>query len=142
MKKSMFFAALMAVLCVFSSCEHDVDTIIGKWQATSMHMQLIMNDQVVQTVEQNLPNDEAMFWQFDDESTGKMIEAYDGEEWVEAFTYTLNDNALKINVNGMTMDLQVVSLTKTELELAMKTEAEEGANTYYRATYKFTRVTE
>ena len=144
MKKSFFFAALVAIMCAFSSCVKE-PTIIGKWQMNTQKMQLIMNGQVVQTVEESIPSEDPMYWQFVDESTGKMIQSFDGDVLTEEFTYTLTNNVLTITPresSDFSVTCQVVNLTETELELAMKTEAEEGANTYYRATYNFTRVTE
>ena len=141
MKKSFFFAALVAIMCAFSSCVNE-PTIIGKWQLNTMKMQLIMNGQVMQTVEEPIPGEDPMYWQFVDESTGKMIESYDGEVWEEEFTYTLNENVLTIAPAGYpeeSMTCQVVNLTETELSL---TQIPEGEDTYYQITYNFTRVTE
>ena len=141
MKKSFFFAALVAIMCAFSSCVKE-PTIIGKWQLNTMKMQLIMNGQVMQTVEEPIPGEDPMYWQFVDESTCKMIESYDGEVWEEEFTYTLNENVLTIAPAGYSEELmtcQVVNLTETELSL---TQIPEGEDTYYQITYNFTRVTE
>jgi hypothetical protein len=141
MKKSMLFAALVAIMCAFSSCV-DEPTIIGKWQMNTMKMQLIMNGQVVQTVEELIPSEDPMYWQFVDETTGKIIECFDGEVWEEEFTYTLNENVLTIAPAGYSdesMTCQVVNLTETELSI---TSAPEGESEYYQTTYNFTRVTE
>ena len=141
MKKSFLFVALVAIMCAFSSCVKE-PTIIGKWQLNTMKMQLIMNGQVMQTVEEPIPGEDPMYWQFVDESTCKMIESYDGEVWEEEFTYTLNENVLTIAPAGYSEELmtcQVVNLTETELSL---TQIPEGEDTYYQITYNFTRVTE
>ena len=141
MKKSFFFAALVAIMCAFSSCVNE-PTIIGKWQLKTTKMQLIMNGQVVQTVEETAPNEDPMYWQFVDETTGKIIECFDGEVWEEEFTYTLNENVLTIAPAGYSdesMTCQVVNLTETELSI---TSAPEGETEYYQMTYNFTRVTE
>ena len=141
MKKSMLFAALVAIMCAFSSCVNE-PTIIGKWQMNTMKMQLIMNGQVVQTVEEPIPGEDPMYWQFVNETTGKIIECFDGEVWEEEFTYTLNENVLTIAPAGYSdesMTCQVVNLTETELSI---TSAPEGESEYYQRTYNFTRVTE
>ena len=140
MKKSMLFAALVAIMCAFSSCV-DEPTIIGKWQMNTMKMQLIMNGQVVQTVEETVPSEDPMYWQFVNETTGKIIECFDGEVWAEEFTYTLTNNVLTITPRGadFSMTCQVVNLTETELILTV---VPEGEDTYYQVTYNLTRVTE
>ena len=140
MKKSFFFAALVAVMCAFSSCVNE-PTIIGKWQMNTMKMQLIMNGQVVQTVEEPVPSEDPMYWQFVDESTGKMIQSVDGDVSTEEFTYTLNENVLTITPRNadFSMTCQVVNLTETELILTV---VPEGESEYYQVTYNFTRVTE
>ena len=141
MKKSMLFAALVAIMCAFSSCVNE-PTIIGKWQLNTMKRQLIMNGQVVQTVEEPIPGEDPMYWQFVNETTGKIIECFDGEVWEEEFTYTLNENVLTIAPAGYSdesMTCQVVNLTETELSI---TSAPEGESEYYQTTYNFTRVTE
>jgi hypothetical protein len=140
MKKSMFFAALVAIMCAFSSCV-DEPTIIGKWQMNTMKMQLIMNGQVVQTVEETVPSEEPIYWQFVNESTGKMIQSVDGDVSTEEFTYTLTNNVLTITPRGadFSMTCQVVNLTETELILTV---VPEGEDTYYQVTYNLTRVTE
>ena len=140
MKKSMFFAALVAIMCAFSSCVNE-PTIIGKWQMNTMKMQLIMNGQVVQTVEETIPNEDPMYWQFVDESTGKMIQSFDGDVLTEEFTYTLTNNVLTITPRDadFSMTCQVVNLTETELSLTI---VPEGVSEYYQTTYNFTRVTE
>jgi hypothetical protein len=141
MKKSMFIAAFVAIMCAFSSCVNE-PTIIGKWQMNTMKMQLIMNGQVVQTVEETVPSEEPIYWQFVNETTGKIIECFDGEVWEEEFTYTLNENVLTIAPAGYSdesMTCQVVNLTETELSI---TSAPEGESEYYQTTYNFTRVTE
>ena len=141
MKKSMLFAALVAIMCAFSSCVNE-PTIIGKWQLKTQKTQLIMNGQVVQTVEESIPSEDPIYWQFVDESTGKMIQSFDGEAWEEEFTYTLNENVLTIAPAGYSeesMTCQVVNLTETELSLTV---APEGEETSYHITYNFTRVTE
>ena len=137
----MFFAALVAIMCAFSSCVNE-PTIIGKWQLKTQKMQLIMNGQVVQTVEESIPSEDPMYWQFVDETTGKIIECFDGEVWEEEFTYTLNENVMTIAPAGYSdesMTCQVVNLTETELSI---TSAPEGESEYYQTTYNFTRVTE
>ena len=141
MKKSMFFAALVAIMCAFSSCVNE-PTIIGKWQLNTMKRQLIMNGQVVQTVEDPIPGEDPMYWQFVNETTGKIIECFDGEVWEEEFTYTLNENVMTIAPVGYpdeSMTCQVVNLTETELSLTI---VPEGVSEYYQTTYNFTRVTE
>ena len=137
----MFFAALLSIMCAFSSCVNE-PTIIGKWQLNTMKRQLIMNGQVVQTVEDPIPGEDPMYWQFVNETTGKIIECFDGEVWEEEFTYTLNENVLTIAPAGYSdesMTCQVVNLTETELSI---TSAPEGESEYYQTTYNFTRVTE
>ena len=141
MKKSMLFAALVAIMCAFSSCVNE-PTIIGKWQMNTMKYQLIKNGQVVQTVEESIPDENPMYWQFVDENTVKIIEYYDGDVWTDEFTYTLNDNVLTIAPAGYSdesMTCQVVNLTETELSI---TSAPEGESEYHQITYNFTRVTE
>jgi hypothetical protein len=141
MKKSMLFAALVAIMCAFSSCVNE-PTIIGKWQMNTMKYQLIKNGQVVQTVEESIPDENPMYWQFVDENTVKIIEYYDGDVWTDEFTYTLNDNVLTIAPAGSSdesITCQVVNLTETELSLTI---VPEGVSEYYQTTYNFTRVTE
>ena len=141
MKKSMLFAALVAIMCAFSSCVNE-PTIIGKWQMNTMKYQLIKNGQVVQTVEESIPSEDPMYWQFVDENTVKIIEYYDGDVWTDEFTYTLNDNVLTIAPAGSSdesITCQVVNLTETELSLTI---VPEGVSEYYQTTYNFTRVTE
>ena len=141
MKKSFFFAALVAIMCAFSSCVKE-PTIIGKWQMNTMKMQLIMNGQVVQTVEESIPSEDPMYWQFVDENTGKMIQSFDGDVLTEEFTYTLTNNVLTITPresSDFSVTCQVVNLTETELSL---TQIPEGESEYYQITYNFTRVTE
>ena len=140
MKKSMLFAALVAIMCAFSSCV-DEPTIIGKWQMNTMKMQLIMNGQVVQTVEEPVPSEEPAYWQFVDENTLKIIEYFDGHVLTEELTYTLTNNVLTITPRGadFSMTCQVVNLTETELILTV---VPEGEDTYYQVTYNLTRVTE
>ena len=141
MKKSMLFAALVAIMCAFSSCVNE-PTIIGKWQMNTMKYQLIKNGQVVQTVEEPIPSEDPMYWQFVDENTVKIIEYYDGDVWTDEFTYTLNDNVLTIAPAGSSdesITCQVVNLTETELSLTI---VPEGVSEYYQTTYNFTRVTE
>ena len=142
MKKSMLFAALVAIMCAFSSCV-DEPTIIGKWQMNTMKMQLIMNGQVVQTVEETVPSEDPMYWQFVDESTGKMIQSVDGDVSTEEFTYTLTNNVLTITPresSDFSITWKVLNLTETELSL---TQIPEGESEYYhQMTYNFTRVTE
>ena len=142
MKKSMLFAALVAIMCAFSSCV-DEPTIIGKWQMNTMKMQLIMNGQVVQTVEETIPNEDPTYWQFVDESTGKMIHSVDGDVSTEEFTYTLANNVLTITPRDadFSMTCQVVNLTETELLLTVVPDPE-GEDTYHQITYNLTRVTE
>ena len=142
MKKSFLFAALVAIMCAFSSCVNE-PTIIGKWQLKTQKMQLIVNGQVAQTVEESIPSEDPMYWQFVDENTVKIIEYYDGDVWTDEFTYTLNDNVLTIAPAGASdesITCQVVNLTETELSL---TQIPEGESEYYhQMTYTFTRVTE
>ena len=142
MKKSMLFAALVAIMCAFSSCVNE-PTIIGKWQMNTMKMQLIMNGQVVQTVEETVPSEDPMYWQFVDESTGKMIQSVDGDVSTEEFTYTLTNNVLTITPresSDFSITWKVLNLTETELSL---TQIPEGESEYYhQMTYNFTRVTE
>ena len=140
MKKSFFFAALVAIMCAFSSCGNE-PTIIGKWQLKTQKMQLIMNGQVVQTVEESIPSEDPMYWQFVDESTGKMIQSFDGDVLTEEFTYTLTNNVLIITPRNadFSMTCQVLNLTETELILTV---VPEGEDTYYQITYNLTRVTE
>jgi hypothetical protein len=141
MKKSMLFAALVAIMCAFSSCVNE-PTIIGKWQMNTMKYQLIKNGQVVQTVEESIPDENPMYWQFVDENTVKIIEYYDGDVWTDEFTYTLNDNVLTIapaRSSDESITCQVVNLTETELSLTI---VPEGVSEYYQTTYNFTRVTE
>ncbi len=142
MKKSFLFAALVAIMCAFSSCMNE-PTILGKWQMNTMKMQLIVNGQVAQTVEESLPSEDPIYWQFVDESTGKIIEYFDGDVWTDEFTYTLNDNVLIITPresSDISMTCQVLNLTETELSL---TQIPEGESEYYhQMTYNFTRVTE
>ena len=143
MKKSMFFAALVAIMCAFSSCVNE-PTIIGKWQLKTQKTQLIMNGQVVQTVEEPIPGEDPMYWQFVDESTGKMIQSFDGDVLTEEFTYTLTNNVLTITLresSDFSITCQVVNLTETELSLTSAS-APEGVSEYYQTTYNFTRVTE
>ena len=143
MKKSFLFAALVAIMCAFSSCV-DEPTIIGKWQMNTMKMQLIMNGQVVQTVEEPVPSEDPMYWQFVDESTGKMIQSFDGDVLTEEFTYTLTNNVLTITPRGssdFSIACQVVNLTATELSLTVVPDPE-GEDTYHQITYNLTRVTE
>ena len=87
MKKSFLFAALVVIMCAFSSCV-DEPTILGKWQMNTMKMQSIVNGQVVQTVEEPVPSKDPIYWQFVDESTGKIIEYWDGD--VQENTYRFN----------------------------------------------------
>ena len=141
MKKSMLFAALVAIMCAFSSCVNE-PTILGKWQLKTQKYQLIKNGQVVQTVEESIPDENPMYWQFVDENTVKIIEYYDGDVWTDEFTYTLNDNVLTIAPAGSSdesITCQVVNLTETELSLTI---VPEGVSEYYQTTYNFTRVTE
>ena len=141
MKKSFLFAALVAIMCAFSSCVNE-PTIIGKWQMNTMKYQLIKNGQVVQTVEEPIPSEDPMYWQFVDENTVNIIEYYDGDVWTDEFTYTLNDNVLTIAPAGSSdesITCQVVNLTETELSLTI---VPEGVSEYYQTTYNFTRVTE
>jgi hypothetical protein len=141
MKKSMLFAALVAIMCAFSSCVNE-PTIIGKWQMNTMKYQLIKNGQVVQTVEEPIPDENPMYWQFVDESTGKMIQSFDGDVLTEEFTYTLTNNVLTITPresSDFSIACQVVNLTETELSLTIVPEWE---SEYYQITYNFTRVTE
>ena len=106
-------------------------------------MQLIRNGQVVQTVEESIPSEDPMYWQFVDESTGKMIQSFDGDVLTEEFTYTLTNNVLTITPresSDFSITCQVVNLTETELSL---TQIPEGESEYYhQMTYNFTRVTE
>ena len=142
MKKSMFFAALVAIMCAFSSCVNE-PTIIGKWQLKTQKMQLIVNGQVAQTVEESLPSEDPMYWQFVDENTLKIIEYYDGNVLTEELTYTLNGNTLTItpatspeySITG-----QVTTLTDTELSLTRAIIEDESE--YYQITENFVRVTE
>ena len=141
MKKSFFFAALVAIMCAFSSCVNE-PTIIGKWQLKTQKMQLIMNGQVAQTVEEPVPSAEPAYWQFVDESTGKIIEYFDGHVLTEELTYTLTNNVLTITLresSDFSMTCQVVNLTETELSL---TQVPEGESEYYQMTSNFVRVTE
>ena len=142
MKKSFLFAALVAIMCAFSSCVNE-PTILGKWQMNTMKYQLIKNGQVVQTVEEPIPDENPMYWQFVDENTVKIIEYYDGDVWTDEFTYTLNENVLTIapaESSDISMTCQVLNLTETELSL---TQIPEGESEYYhQMTYNFTRVTE
>ena len=141
MKKSFFFAALVAIMCAFSSCV-DEPTIIGKWQVNTQKTLLIVNGQVVQTVEESIPSEDYWYWQFVDESTAKISRSIDGGGVEEEFTYTLTNNVLTMTHRESTdysKTFQVVNLTETELSL---TEVPEGEDTYYQTTYNFTRVTE
>ena len=142
MKKSFFFAALVAIMCAFSSCVKE-PTIIGKWQMNTQKMQLIMNGQVVQTVEESIPSEDPMYWQFVDESTGKMIQSFDGDVLTEEFTYTLTNNVLTITPresSDFSIACQVVNLTETELSLTRAEQEDESE--YYQITSNFVRVTE
>ena len=142
MKKSFLFAALVAIMCAFSSCVNE-PTIIGKWQMNTMKMQSIVNGQVVQTAEEPVPSEYPMYWQFVDENTLKIIEYFDGPVLTEELTYTLNGNTLIITPresSDISMTCQVLNLTETELSL---TQIPEGESEYYhQMTYNFTRVTE
>ena len=141
MKKSMFFAALVAIMCAFSSCVNE-PTILGKWQMNTMKMQSIVNGQVVQTVEEPVPSEDPAYWQFVDESTGKMIQSFDGDVLTEEFTYTLTNNVLTITPresSDFSMTWKVLNLTETELSL---TQVPEGESEYYQTTSNFVRVTE
>ena len=142
MKKSFFFAALVAIMCAFSSCVKE-PTIIGKWQLKTMKMQLIINGQVAQTVEESVLSEEPAYWQFVDENTLKIIEYYDGHVLTEELTYTLNGNTLTITPATSpehSITCQVVSLTETELSLTRAIIEDESE--YYQITDNFTRVTE
>lgn len=142
MKKSFFFAALVAIMCAFSSCVNE-PTIIGKWQLKTQKMQLIMNGQVVQTVEESLPSEDPMYWQFVDENTLKIIEYFDGPVLTEELTYTLNGNTLTITPATSpeySITCQVVNLTETELSLTRAIIEDESE--YYQITENFVRVTE
>ena len=142
MKKSFFFAALVAIMCAFSSCVNE-PTIIGKWQLKTQKMQLIMNGQVVQTVEESLPSEDPMYWQFVDENTLKIIEYFDGHVLTEELTYTLNGNTLTITPATSpeySITCQVVNLTETELSLTRAIIEDESE--YYQITENFVRVTE
>ena len=142
MKKSFFFAALVAIMCAFSSCVKE-PTIIGKWQLKTMKMQLIINGQVAQTVEESVLSEEPAYWQFVDENTLKIIEYYDGHVLTEELTYTLNGNTLTITPvtsPEYSITCQVVSLTETELSLTRAIIEDESE--YYQITDNFTRVTE
>ena len=143
MKKSFLFAALVAIMCAFSSCVNE-PTIIGKWQMNTMKMQSIVNGQVVQTAEEPVPSEDPIYWQFVDESTGKIIEYWDGDVWTDEFTYTLNDNVLTITPREssdiISMTCQVLNLTETELSLTRAIIEDESE--YYQVTDNFTRVTE
>ena len=142
MKKSFFFAALVAIMCAFSSCVKE-PTIIGKWQMNTQKMQLIMNGQVVQTVEESIPSEDPIYWQFVDENTLKFIEYYDGHVLTEELTYTLNGNTLTITPATSpeySITCQVVNLTETELSLTRAVQEDESE--YYQLTSNFTRVTE
>ena len=143
MKKSFLFAALVAIMCAFSSCVNE-PTIIGKWQLKTQKMQLIVNGQVAQTVEESLPSEDPMYWQFVDENTLKIIEYYDGNVLTEELTYTLNGNTLTITPATSpeySITCQVVNLTETELLLTVVPDPE-GEDTYHQITYNLTRVTE
>ena len=142
MKKSFFFAALVAIMCAFSSCVKE-PTIIGKWQLKTMKMQLIINGQVAQTVEESVLSEEPAYWQFVDENTLKIIEYYDGHVLTEELTYTLNGNTLTITPvtsPEYSITCQVVNLTETELSLTRAIIEDESE--YYQITDNFTRVTE
>ena len=142
MKKSMFFAALVAIMCAFSSCVNE-PTIIGKWQLKTQKTQLIMNGQVVQTVEESIPSEDPMYWQFVDENTLKIIEYYDGNMLTEELTYTLNGNTLTITPATSpeySITCQVTTLTDTELSLTRAVQEDESE--YYQITSNFVRVTE
>ena len=142
MKKSFFFAALVAIMCAFSSCVNE-PTIIGKWQMNTQKMQLIMNGQVVQTVEESIPSEDPIYWQFVDENTLKFIEYYDGHVLTEELTYTLNENTLTITPATSpeySITCQIVNLTETELSLTRAIIEDESE--YYQVTDNFTRVTE
>ena len=138
MKKSFFFAALVAIMCAFSSCVNE-PTIIGKWQVNTQKTQLIINGQVTQTVEESIPSEDYWYWQFVDESSAKV------SRWgvmEEEFTYTLTKNVLTMTHRESTdysKTFQVVNLTETELSL---TELPEGEDSYSQRTFYFTRVTE
>ena len=108
-----------------------------------MKFQLIMNGQVVQTVEEPIPGEDPMYWQFVDENTVNIIEYYDGDVWTDEFTYTLNDNVLTIAPAGSSdesITCQVVNLTETELSLTRANIEDESE--YYQITSNFVRVTE
>ena len=142
MKKSFLFAALVAIMCAFSSCVNE-PTIIGKWQLKTQKTQLIMNGQVAQTVEESLPSEYPMYWQFVDENTLKIIEYFDGPVLTEELTYTLNGNTLTITPATSpeySITCQVVNLTETELSLT-RTNIEDESE-YYQITSNFVRVTE
>ena len=142
MKKSFFFAALVAIMCAFSSCVNE-PTIIGKWQLKTQKMQLIMNGQVAQTVEESVPSEEPAYWQFVDENTLKIIEYFDGHVLTEELTYTLNGNTLTITPATSpeySITCQVVNLTETELSLTRANIEDESE--YYQITSNFVRVTE
>ena len=142
MKKSFFFAALVAIMCAFSSCV-DEPTIIGKWQVNTKKTQLIVNGQVVRTVEESIPSEDPIYWQFVDENTLKIIEYYDGHVLTEELTYTLNGNTLTITPvtsPEYSITCQVVNLTETELSLTRAVQEDESE--YYQLTSNFTRVTE
>ena len=138
MKKSFFFAALVAIMCAFSSCVNE-PTIIGKWQLNTQKTQLIINGQVTQTVEESIPSEDYWYWQFVDESSAKV------SRWgllEEEFTYTITKNVLIMTHRESTdysKTFQVVNLTETELSL---TELPEGEDSYSQRTFYFTRVTE
>ena len=142
MKKSFLFAALVAIMCAFSSCVNE-PTIIGKWQMNTMKMQSIVNGQVVQTAEEPVPSEDPIYWQFVDENTLKIIEYYDGHVLTEELTYTLNGNTLTITPATSpeySITCQVVNLTETELSLTRAIIEDESE--YYQITDNFVRVTE
>ena len=142
MKKSFFLAALVAIMCAFSSCVNE-PTIIGKWQVNTQKTQLIINGQVTQTVEESIPSEDYWYWQFVDESTAKISRSFaEGGKLKEEFTYTLTNNVLTMTHRESTdysKTFQVVNLTETELSL---TQLPEGEDSYSQRTYNFTRVTE
>ena len=141
MKKSMLFAALVAIMCAFSSCV-DEPTIIGKWQVNTQKTLLIVNGQVVQTVEESIPSEDYWYWQFVDESTAKISRSIDGGGLEEEFTYTLTNNVLTMThreSSDISKTFQVLNLTETELSLI---EVPEGKDSYAQITLYFTRVTE
>ncbi|MBR5249702.1 MAG: hypothetical protein IKV28_03835 [Bacteroidales bacterium] len=150
MKKLMkLFGALALVMGLglsVASCDKTDDdkqpedkeySILGKWKATYWECAEYENGTLVDEYSENITEQEAMYYEFQEGGRGV---ASMGDE-SEPFTWSQDGTKLRLVLEGEVLNLDVLKLDATNLELSIFEEYTESGYSYrYQETYRFVRV--